>query len=98
MDPEVILYDEPTTGLDPVTADTINELIISTHRLVGATSIVVTHDMVSAYKVSDRLVMLHEGVLVADDTPQGIRNTTDPVVRRFIEGRSHPPGGMTDEK
>ena len=88
MDPEVILYDEPTTGLDPVLADTINELIIHTHRLTGATSVVVTHDMVSAYKISQRIVMLYQGQLQADDTPEGIRSSSDPLVRRFIEGRA----------
>jgi phospholipid/cholesterol/gamma-HCH transport system ATP-binding protein len=86
MDPHVILYDEPTTGLDPVTADTINELIVKTQRELGATSIIVTHDMASANKVADRIVMLHEGRIIADDTPEGIRASRDGRVQSFIHG------------
>ena len=91
MDPEVILYDEPTTGLDPVTAATINRLIVETHKSTGATSVVVTHDMVSAYTISERIVMLHNGRIVADDTPAGIRAARNPVVRQFIEGLVEEP-------
>lgn len=91
MDPEVILYDEPTTGLDPVTAATINRLIIGTHELTGATSIIVTHDMVSAYAISQRIVMLHDGHIIADDTPERIRSTTNTVVRQFVEGLADEP-------
>ncbi|HUU91285.1 MAG TPA: ABC transporter ATP-binding protein [Phycisphaerae bacterium] len=86
MDPEVILYDEPTTGLDPVTADTINELIVRCQRELKTTSIVVTHDMASAYKVGDRLVMLHEGEVIADGPPEAIRGHRDVRVQRFIHG------------
>ena len=97
MDPEVILYDEPTTGLDPVTADTINELIVRCRRELKATSIVVTHDMASAYKVGDRLVMLHEGGVIADGPPQVIRGHRDVRVQRFIHGDASlaapPPQG-----
>ncbi len=97
LDPEVVLYDEPTTGLDPVTADAINELILRAQRALKTTSVVVTHDMASVYKVADRIVMLHEGRLVVDGTPDEIRASKDPVVRRFIEGRADeafdPPGG-----
>ena len=88
QDPAVILYDEPTTGLDPVTADVINELILKLKRELGVTSIVVTHDMRSAYKVADRIVMLHGGKIIIDATPDGIRASTDPRVRRFISGRA----------
>jgi phospholipid/cholesterol/gamma-HCH transport system ATP-binding protein len=86
MDPEVILYDEPTTGLDPVTAASINHLIVNTHKATKATSVVVTHDMVSAYTISERIVMLHEGRIIADETPAGIRTIRNLVVRQFIEG------------
>jgi phospholipid/cholesterol/gamma-HCH transport system ATP-binding protein len=86
MDPEVILYDEPTTGLDPVTADTINEMILRCQRELRTTSIVVTHDMASAYKVGDRLVMLHEGRIIADGTPGEIRASADVRVQRFVRG------------
>jgi phospholipid/cholesterol/gamma-HCH transport system ATP-binding protein len=86
MEPEVILYDEPTTGLDPVTADTINELILRCKRELKTTSIVVTHDMHAAYKVGDRLIMLHEGGIIADAAPDQIRRHPDVRVQRFIHG------------
>lgn len=88
LDPEVVLYDEPTTGLDPITADVINELIVRAERALHTTSVVVTHDMASVDKVADRVVMLHEGRVVFEGTSDEIRASQDPVVRRFIEGRS----------
>lgn len=89
LDPEVILYDEPTTGLDPVRADVINELIRRLQAELRVTSIVVTHDMASAYKVGDRIVMLHEGQFIADGSPDEIRSSTDARVQRFITGRAN---------
>jgi phospholipid/cholesterol/gamma-HCH transport system ATP-binding protein len=86
VDPEVILYDEPTTGLDPVTSDTINELILRCQRELKTTSVVVTHDMATAFKVADRLVMLDEGTVIADATPDEIRHSRDLRVQRFIRG------------
>jgi len=86
LNPEVILYDEPTTGLDPIRADTINELILKLQRGLGITSVVVTHDMKSAYKVADRIVMLHEGKILADGDTEHIRNHPHPVVQQFIKG------------
>ena len=86
LNPEVILYDEPTTGLDPIRADTINELILKLQRGLGVTSVVVTHDMKSAYKVADRIVMLHEGRILADGDTEHIRNHPSPVVQQFIKG------------
>ncbi len=88
LDPSVILYDEPTTGLDPVRADTINELILKLKREMRVTSIVVTHDMASAFKVADRIVMLHEGEFIFDGTCDEIRACADERVSRFIEGRA----------
>src|SRR5262249_22482027 len=88
LDPEVILYDEPTTGLDPVRSDVINELILKLKRELNVTSIVVTHDMNSAFKVADRIVMLHEGHLIFDGTPQEIQQSTIPEVKRFVEGEA----------
>jgi phospholipid/cholesterol/gamma-HCH transport system ATP-binding protein len=88
MNPEVILYDEPTTGLDPVRSDVINELIIKLKHHLKVTSIVVTHDMQSAYKVADRIVMLHEGKLIFDGTPQEIQNSNKPEVRHFVLGEA----------
>jgi phospholipid/cholesterol/gamma-HCH transport system ATP-binding protein len=88
LNPEVILYDEPTTGLDPVRSDVINELIIKLQRELRVTSIVVTHDMHSAFKVADRIVMLHEGQIVYDGTPHQILEEENPVVRRFVMGEA----------
>jgi phospholipid/cholesterol/gamma-HCH transport system ATP-binding protein len=88
LDPELILYDEPTTGLDPIRADVINALILKLHRQLHGTSIAVTHDMSSAFKIADRIVMLHEGTLIADGSPDDIRNSTNPIVRRFVLGEA----------
>jgi phospholipid/cholesterol/gamma-HCH transport system ATP-binding protein len=86
LDPEVILYDEPTTGLDPIRSDTINELILKLERELGVTSVAVTHDMKSAYKIADRIVMLHHGKIIADGDADYIHNHPDPVVQQFIKG------------
>ncbi|MFO0973442.1 MAG: ABC transporter ATP-binding protein [Phycisphaerae bacterium] len=88
LDPEVVLYDEPTTGLDPVRSDVINELIRKLQRELGVTSVVVTHDMTSAYKVGDRIVMLDHGRVIADGPPDYFRTTDDARVRRFVDGRA----------
>jgi phospholipid/cholesterol/gamma-HCH transport system ATP-binding protein len=88
LDPEVILYDEPTTGLDPIRSDVINELIIKLQSELHVTSVVVTHDMNSAFKVADRLVMLYEGKLIFDGTSDEIRATTNEVVKRFVLGEA----------
>jgi len=87
-DPEVLLYDEPTTGLDPVMADVINRLIRSLQQQFGLTSVVVTHDMTSAYFVGDRIAYLHQGRVHASGTPDEIKRSEDPIVRAFVEGRS----------
>ncbi len=88
LNPEVVLYDEPTTGLDPVRADVINELILRLKRSLDVTSVVVTHDMTSAYKVADRIVMLQDGKIIADGGPEFFRTTDDPRVRRFVDGKA----------
>jgi phospholipid/cholesterol/gamma-HCH transport system ATP-binding protein len=95
LNPEVILYDEPTTGLDPITGDVINDLIIDMQKKLGVTSVVVTHDMVSAYKVADRIAMLYNGTIIACGTPEEIRACTNPYVRQFITGKRTLP---TDEE
>lgn len=84
--PSAILYDEPTTGLDPVTANTINELIRSTQRLLGATSIVVTHDLVSAFSVADRVAFLHQGVIRFIGPVAEAQQSNDPELAGFIRG------------
>jgi phospholipid/cholesterol/gamma-HCH transport system ATP-binding protein len=91
MDPEYVLYDEPTTGLDPIMADVINELIIRLRNTLSITSIAVTHDIVSAYKIADRMAMLHEGKIIFVGRPEEVRKTDDPVVRQFIEGSAEGP-------
>jgi phospholipid/cholesterol/gamma-HCH transport system ATP-binding protein len=85
--PKYLLYDEPTTGLDPVTTAVIDRLILRMEEELGVTSVVVTHDMTSAYRVADRIAMLHEGQIRFVGTPDEIRATDDPIVRGFIEGR-----------
>lgn len=89
--PEIILYDEPTTGIDPITADGINELIRSLHDRLKVTSIVVTHDMKSAYSIADRIAMLYQGKIIAEGTAHEIQNTTHPIVHQFINGLSSGP-------
>ena len=85
--PKYILYDEPTTGLDPVTSAVIDQLMIRMRDRLGVTSVVITHDMRSAYTVGTRIAMLYEGRVRQVGTVQEIQHTTDPVVRQFIEGR-----------
>lgn len=85
--PKYLLYDEPTTGLDPVTTAVIDELIRKMDEELGVTSVVVTHDMTSAHRVADRIAMLYEGKIRWVGTPDEMRATTDRVVRAFVEGR-----------
>ena len=87
LQPRYILYDEPTTGLDPVTSAVMNQLMVRTRERLGVTGIVVTHDMRSAYTVGDRIAMLSEGRVRQVGSVAEIQATTDPVVRQFIEGR-----------
>ena len=87
LNPEVILYDEPTTGLDPVRSDIINELIIKLRGELDVTSVVVTHDMHSAYKIGDRIIMFHEGRILADGDADHIRSHPNPIVQEFINGQ-----------
>ena len=88
LEPDLILYDEPTTGLDPVRADVINELILKLRRELHAASITVTHDMSSAFKVADRIVMLHEGHFIFNGTADEIKAATDPKIRQFVLGEA----------
>lgn len=86
-EPKYLLYDEPTTGLDPVTTAVIDELIVRMSDQLGVTGIVITHDMDSAFRISDRVAMLYDGRIRFEGTPAEIRATEDPIVRGFIEGR-----------
>ena len=91
MNPQCVLYDEPTTGLDPINADVINNLIVKLSNELHITSIVVTHDLASAYKVGDRIVMLHDGKVLFSGTPDQVKSSSHPIVRQFIEGRAEGP-------
>ncbi len=88
LEPALVLYDEPTTGLDPIRSDVINELILTLSRELGITSIVVTHDMVSANKIADRMVLLHRGSILADGDPEHFAESADERVQRFIHGQA----------
>lgn len=95
-EPKIILYDEPTTGLDPINADVINDLILGMQKQLKVVSIVVTHDMTSAYKVADRIAMLYEGRIIGIGTPDEIRNSPDPIIQQFITGSARGP--ITDKQ
>ena len=96
LDPHLVLYDEPTTGLDPIMSDVINELILRVHQRPETTNVVVTHDMTTAHKVADRIIMLYplsrlkenESQIIFTGTPKELDNSTDPRVRQFIEGKA----------
>jgi len=91
MEPEILLYDEPTTGLDPIRADAINELILVMREKIRVTSITITHDMVSAYKIADRIAMLYQGTIIEVGTPDAIKSSGNPVVQQFIQGKAEGP-------
>ncbi len=91
ISPEILLYDEPTSGLDPVVASVVDELIMQMRDKLGVTSIVVSHNITSIFRISDRVAMLHEGRVQAMGTPEQIQASEDPIVRQFIEGRSQGP-------
>jgi len=96
MEPHIILYDEPTTGVDPITAAAINNLIVEMRDKLKVTSIVVTHDMNSAYQVADSIAMFYKGQIIADGSPDEIRNSKHPVIRQFINGEAQGP--ITDDE
>lgn len=89
--PEIILYDEPSTGIDPIRADAINELINVMKKELEVTSVVITHDMVSSYKVADRIAMLYEGKIIEIGTPEEIKNSKNEIVQQFIHGQAEGP-------
>ena len=90
-EPKIILYDEPTTGLDPINADIINDLILRIQERLKVTSVVVTHDMTSAYKVANRIAMMYHGKIIGIGTPDEIKHTAHPVIRQFISGSARGP-------
>lgn len=91
VEPEVILYDEPTTGLDPIMSDIISDLIIDLKNKLGVTSVVITHDMHSAFKIADYIAFLYEGNILLYGTPQDFKHTDNPYVKQFVTGSSHGP-------
>ncbi len=91
LEPELILFDEPSAGLDPVTSSVIDELIISLTAHTRATSVIVTHEMDSAFRIGTRMVMLYEGHLIADGKPEEFRHSSNEVVAQFVEGRTEGP-------
>ncbi|HZU99922.1 MAG TPA: ABC transporter ATP-binding protein [Planctomycetota bacterium] len=91
MKPKVVLYDEPTSGLDPVKTALVDEMILDMHSKLDVTQVVITHDMTSAYRIANRIAMLYEGKVIQYGTPDEIRNTTNPIVRQFIEGLTKGP-------
>jgi len=86
VNPKIVLYDEPTSGLDPVMSQTINRLIMSTRRILGVTAVVVTHDMDSAFTIADRIAMMYNEEIIEIGTPDEFRQSTNPVVKQFING------------
>ncbi len=91
LSPEILLYDEPTSGLDPVIASVVDELIMQMRDTLGVTSIVVSHNITSIFRISDKIAMLHDGLVLAMGTPEEIQNCDNPIVRQFIEGKSSGP-------
>ena len=91
MDPEILLFDEPSAGLDPVISSVIDELIINLTEQKGATSIVVTHEMDSAFRIATRMAMLYQGKIIQDDKPENFRCSKNPIVRQFVHGDRDGP-------
>ncbi len=98
MKPEIMLYDEPTSALDPIMTEKIDDLITSLRDKLGMTSIVVTHDIASAYKIADRIAMIHEGKIIFDGTPAEIRKSRNPYIQQFIRGQRKMHYAVDDEQ
>lgn len=96
-DPEILLCDEPTSGLDPVMSDTVTELIIQMKERLGVTTVTITHDMKSAYKLADRIAMLYGGRVLLCETPDKFRESDDPIVQQFVQGRALGPMSIPGE-
>ncbi len=95
LKPEILLFDEPTTGLDPVISDVVAELIEEMDVKLGTTTVTITHDMKVAFKIADRVAMLYQGQIIEDGTPEEFQRSQNPIVQQFIEGRAQGP--LTDQ-
>lgn len=91
MDPEVVIFDEPTTGLDPIMGDSVAELMLETQRALKTTYVVITHDIQLTYKIADKVAMLHQGKIIATGTVDEIKQNPNPVLRQFLEGKAEGP-------
>lgn len=91
MDPEIVIFDEPTTGLDPIMSDSIGELMLETQRALKTTYIAITHDINLTFKIADHVAMLHEGRLIEEGTVEEMKNNPNPILRQFLEGRAEGP-------
>jgi phospholipid/cholesterol/gamma-HCH transport system ATP-binding protein len=96
LDPKILFYDEPSAGLDPVTSAEIDQLIIKLNKLLGVTSVVVTHEMDSAFRIADRMVLLDRGKFIVSGSPDEMKNSSDPLVRQFVHGLTEGP--LTERK
>ncbi|HVR42936.1 MAG TPA: ABC transporter ATP-binding protein [Thermoanaerobaculia bacterium] len=91
LSPEILLFDEPTTGLDPVISDVIADLIVEMDETLGVTAVTITHDMKVAFKIADKLAMIHDGRIIEEGTPEEFERSENPYVRQFLEGRAEGP-------
>ncbi|MDO8426103.1 MAG: ABC transporter ATP-binding protein [Deltaproteobacteria bacterium] len=91
MDPEIVLFDEPTTGLDPIMSDSISDLVLDTQRVLKTTYILITHDIPFTYKIADKIAMLHEGKIIEQGSVEEMKANPDPILRQFLEGRAEGP-------
>lgn len=91
MDPEIVLFDEPTTGLDPIMSDSVADLVLETQRALKTTYILITHDIPFSYKIADKIAMLHEGRIIEQGTVEELKASANPIIRQFLEGRANGP-------
>ncbi|MGW8324047.1 MAG: ABC transporter ATP-binding protein, partial [Thermodesulfobacteriota bacterium] len=91
LEPEIVLFDEPTTGLDPIMSDVINDMILTTQKRLGITFFIISHDVKGAFRLAHRIGMLHKGKVIAQGTPAELNENSNPVLRQFLEGRSEGP-------
>jgi phospholipid/cholesterol/gamma-HCH transport system ATP-binding protein len=91
MDPEIVLFDEPTTGLDPIMSDSVADLVLHTQKALNTTYILITHDITFTYKIADKIAMLHEGKIIAEGTVEEIKSNKNPVLMQFLAGSAEGP-------